>query len=78
MWAPNAIENGNLQLRKIIKTRGNFPTDGAVTKRIWMALSNITADWGRVVHNWTAAMGQFDILNGDRFVLPVHGNFNPA
>ncbi|MGQ5525775.1 transposase, partial [Chitinimonas sp. PSY-7] len=42
----NAIENINAQLRKIIKTRGHFPSDEAATKLIWLALRNITADWG--------------------------------
>lgn len=48
----NAIENINSQLRKIIKTRDNFPTDDAATKLIWPALHNITADWGRAAHDW--------------------------
>jgi putative transposase len=32
IYATNAIENINSQLRKIIKTRGHFPTDEAATK----------------------------------------------
>lgn len=35
------------QLRKIIKTRGHFPSDEAATKLIWLALRNITAKWAR-------------------------------
>jgi transposase-like protein len=35
------------RLRKIIKSRGHFPTDEAATKLIWLALRNITADWKR-------------------------------
>jgi putative transposase len=46
MPVTNAIENINSQLRKIIKTRGHFPTDEAATKLIWLALRNITTDWG--------------------------------
>ncbi len=44
--ATNAIESLLSQLRKIIKTRGHFPGDDAVTKLLWLALPNITADWG--------------------------------
>ena len=33
----NAIESVNSQLRKIIKTRGHFPSDEAATKLIWLA-----------------------------------------
>jgi len=70
IYTTNAIENINSQLRKIIKTRGHFPTDEAATKLIWLALRNITADWGRAAHDWKAAMNQFAILYEDRFVRP--------
>ena len=45
IYTTNAIESVHAQLRKIIKTRGHFPTDEAATKLIWLALRNITADW---------------------------------
>jgi len=51
VYTTNAIESINAQLRKIIKTRGHFPSDDAATKLIWLALRNITADWGRAAHN---------------------------
>ena len=31
----------NYQLRKIIKNRGHFPNDDAVTKLLWLAICNI-------------------------------------
>jgi putative transposase len=39
----NALERVHARLRKIIKTRGHCPHDEAATKRIWLALRNITA-----------------------------------
>lgn len=39
----NSIESVNARLRKIIKTRGHFPSDDAASKLIWLALRNITA-----------------------------------
>lgn len=63
----NAIESVNARLRKIIKTRGHFPTDDAATKLIWLALRNITADWDRAGRDWKEAMNQFAILYDDRF-----------
>jgi len=42
IYTTNAIENVNAQLRKILKTRGHFPSDEAATKLIWLALRNIT------------------------------------
>ena len=63
----NALESINATLRKIIKTRGHFPSDDAANKLIWLALRNITADCGRPAHDWKAAMNQFAILHEDRF-----------
>jgi putative transposase len=67
IYTTNAIESVNARLRKIIKTRGHFPTDDAASKLIWLALRNITADWGKAAHNWKEAMNQFAILYDDRF-----------
>jgi len=67
IYTTNAIESVNARLRKIIKTRGHFPSDDAATKLIWLALRNLTADWGRAANHWKAAMNQFAILFEDRF-----------
>ena len=67
IYTTNAIESINARLRKIIKTRGHFPSDDAATKLIWLALRNITADWGRAAHDWKSAMNQFAILYEERF-----------
>jgi transposase-like protein len=73
VYTTNAIESIHSQLRKIIKTRGHFPSDDAASKLIWLALRNITADWGRAAKEWRAAMNQFAILYEDRFTHPAHG-----
>ena len=67
IYTTNAIESVNARLRKIIKTRGHFPTDDAANKLIWLALRNITADWRKAAHHWKEAMNQFAILYDDRF-----------
>ena len=71
IYTTNAIESVNAQLRKIIKTRGHFPSDEAATKLIWLALRNITSEWSRPTHGWKSAMNQFAILYGDRFSTSV-------
>jgi putative transposase len=71
IYTTNAIESVNARLRKIIKTRGHFPSDEAATKLIWLALRNITADWGRATNHWKDAMNQFAILYDDRFTQAV-------
>ena len=67
IYATNATESANARLRKIIKTRGQLPSDDAATKLIWLALRNITIDWPRAGYNWMTAMNQFAILCEDRF-----------
>jgi putative transposase len=71
IYTTNAIESVNSQLRKIIKTRGHFPTDDAANKLIWLALRNITSEWSKAAHHWKEAMNQFAILYDDRFNAAV-------
>ncbi len=73
VYTTNAIESINARLRKIIKTRGHLPSDDAASKLIWLALRNITADWGNAAQDWKTAMNQFAILYEDRFTRGAHG-----
>lgn len=67
----NAIESLNMQLRKIIKTRGHFPTDDAAAKLLYLALRNIKKRWGPAP-GWLAALPHFAVLFPDRFVPEPH------
>lgn len=69
VYTTNAIESLNMQLRKIIKTRGHFPTDEAAIKLLWLALRNVLAKSVRTAFDWKSAMNQFVILFGERFTL---------
>ena len=66
IYTTNAIESLHAQLRKIIKTRGHFPSDDAATKLLWLALRNITAKHS-AAREWRQAMNEFAIAYGDRF-----------
>jgi len=68
IYTTNALESVHARIRKIIKTRGHFPTDEAATKLIWLALRNITAAWSPAAPHWRAALNQFAILYEDRFL----------
>ena len=67
IYTTNAIENLHMRLRKIIKTRGHFPSDEAATKLLWLALRNALARLVKSAHDWKMAMTQFAVLYGDRF-----------
>ncbi|MEN8518131.1 IS256 family transposase, partial [Burkholderia sp. RS02] len=52
VYTTNAIESLNMQLRKIIKTRGHFPNDEAAIKLLWLALRNVLAKTVRSAFDW--------------------------
>ena len=66
IYTTNAVEALHRSLRKIIKTRGSFPTDEAALKLLYLAIRNAGVHWRRPVE-WTAAMGQFAIHFSARF-----------
>ena len=45
VYTTNSIEAVNRQLRKIIKTRGHFPTEDAAMKLLWLSLRNAEKKW---------------------------------
>src|SRR5713101_9005032 len=65
MYTTNAIESLNMSLRKIIKTRGSFPSEQAALKLLYMALKNVVAKWQRNgVHNWRDALNTSPCFGG--------------
>ena len=67
LYTTNAIESLHMQLRKIVKTRGHFPTDEAATKLLYLALRNIAIKWRRPNRSWQDAMPYLAMLFGSRF-----------
>lgn len=67
IYTTNAIESLHMQLRKVLKNRGHFPSDESAVKLIYLALRNVTKKWNRPPISWKAAAGQFAIQFGTRF-----------
>ena len=59
------ISNADVQSRMASSPK----RDEAVSKLIWMAFRDITADWKRVSREWKSAMNRFAILYEDRITL---------
>jgi len=55
-----------MSLRKVIKTRGSFPSEEAAMKLLYMGLEHIAKKWTMPVQDWKAALQRFAILFGDR------------
>ena len=66
IYTTNAVEALHRSLRKIIKTRGSFPSDEAALKLLYLAIKNAGMRWRRPIE-WTAAMSQFAVQFGTRF-----------
>lgn len=65
IYTTNAVESLHMTLRKIIKTRGSFPSEEAATKLLYLALRNVTTKWEAIQH-WKQALNQFELLWGER------------
>jgi putative transposase len=61
IYTTNAIESVNFSLRRLIKTRGAFPTDEAAIKLLYLGLRNIGKRWTMPIQNWKQAMRQLMI-----------------
>lgn len=66
IYTTNAIESLHMTIRKIIKTRGSFPTDEAATKLIYLAVRNAGQIAKANTYGWKTALNQFAILFGQR------------
>jgi transposase-like protein len=69
MYTTNALESLHRSIRKIIKTRGHFPSDDAACKLIWLALRNVATQWSLPAQRWKPALNAFALAFGDRFRL---------
>src|ERR1700721_3042169 len=67
IYTPTAIESLHMQLRKVLKTRGHFPSDEAATKLIYLVLRDITKKWTNPPITWKLAATPFAIRFGPRF-----------
>jgi putative transposase len=65
IYTTNAVESLHMTMRKIIKTRGSFPSEEAALKLLYLALRNVSAKWEAIQH-WRQALNQFEMLWGDR------------
>jgi len=70
IYTTNAIESINYQLRKVIKTKGHFPSEDAALKLLFLALRNIERHSTRPPSTWRQALGQLSIFFGDDRLHP--------
>lgn len=69
MYTTNIIEGFNRQIRKVTKTKGNFTSEAALMKVVYLATKNIDRHWTGVYNNWKLIAAQFAIIFEGRFDL---------
>jgi putative transposase len=65
IYTTNAVESLHMSLRKIIKTRGAFPSEEAAIKLLYLALRNVVAKW-ETIQYWREALNHFQTMWGER------------
>jgi putative transposase len=65
IYTTNAVESLHMSLRKVIKTRGSFPSEEAALKLLYLALRNVSAKWDTIQH-WKQALNHFEMIWGER------------
>ena len=68
IYTTNAIESLNYSLKKPLKTRGAFPTEGALLKVLYLAIQNASKKWNMPIRDWKKALNWFAQLFGDRLL----------
>lgn len=66
LYTTNIIESLNFQLRKVLRPKGHFPTEDAVTKVLFLALRNARLHWKPPI-SWKQAVAHFMIVFGERW-----------
>jgi len=70
IYTTNAVESLHMSLRKIIKTRGSFPSEDAALKLLYLALRNVIAKWD-TIQSWRQALNHFQMLWGERIAAAL-------
>jgi putative transposase len=65
IYTTNVVESLHMTLRKVIKTRGSFPSEEAALKLLYLALKNVRKRW-QATPDWKPALNHFTLLWGDR------------
>ena len=63
----NAIEALNSKLRRAVRARGQFPSDDAAMKLLYLILNRSEKEWKMPPREWTMAKAQFAVMFGERF-----------
>jgi putative transposase len=70
IYTTNSVEALHRALRKIIKTRGAFPSEESALKLLFLAIRQASKKWTMPVQNWSQALNYFTVLWPERMPRP--------
>ncbi|WP_449421261.1 transposase [Propionispora hippei] len=66
IYATNAIENFNRQLRKVTKTKSAFVSDDTLLRLLYLITMQVTDKWTMPIKEWGSILMHLRIYFGDR------------
>jgi transposase-like protein len=67
IYTTNPVENLHRIIRKVIKSKGAWISERALTKQLYLALMQNQKSWNRRAYGWKAIQEQLEFKFGDRF-----------
>jgi putative transposase len=71
IYTTNIVESLHMTLRKVIKTRGSFPSEESALKLLYLALNNVRKRW-QPTRDWKPSLNHYTLLWGDRIEAAWH------
>jgi len=68
IYTTNVIESLNYSLKKPLKTRGAFPSEDALRKVLYLAITHAAKKWTMPIRDWKKALNWFAQLFGARLL----------
>lgn len=68
IYTTNSIENFNRSLRKVTKAKAAYPSEEALLKSLYLAISDITRKWTGHRQDWNSILGQLLIFFDERIL----------
>jgi len=69
IYTTKLIEKLNRKIRKYTKNKLSFPTDDAVIKSVYLAVSEATKKWTMPIRNWGVVLNKLLIIFAERVQL---------
>jgi len=70
IYTTNAIQSLNMQLRKVLRNRGHYPSEESASKLLSLPLRKIVAQRKKPPTHMGTAAHQLELKYGERFTSP--------